>query len=142
MVASGAEAKEVPGVHGYVELLDLFPSPTSRGCSSEARNVAKIVKSGWMDLAERKLLKLVKWCSLDSYAQAYERIIDGISTVPLSWVLTRAGDCEMPKIRHPGKGFDECGHVSGRMKYGRVLLCEQITQLRRSIFWSLGDGCT
>jgi len=142
MVASWAETKKVPRVHGYVEFLDLFPSPTCRGGGSEARYVTKVVEAGRMNLAKRELLKLVEWCSLDGYAQAYERIINSISTVPLSWILTRAGDCKMPKVRHPRKGFDECRHIGGSMKYRRVLLCEEIAQLWRSIFRALGDGCT
>ena len=52
MVPSRAEAKEVPGVHGNVELFDLFPSSTSRGRSPKARQVTKVVKPRWMDVTE------------------------------------------------------------------------------------------
>ena len=68
MVASRAETKKVPRVHGYVKFFDLFPSPTSSRGGPKARDVAKVVKSRWMNVAERELLKLVEWCSLDGYA--------------------------------------------------------------------------
>jgi hypothetical protein len=142
MIAPGTETKEIPGVHGDMELLDLFPPSTSRGCGPKARKVTKVVKSRWVDVAERKLLKLKKRCSFNGYAQTYECIVDSISTVPLGWVLPRTGNGEMSKVGHLRKGFDECWHVGCSMKDGRVLLCEEITQFWRSVLWSLGDGCT
>jgi hypothetical protein len=100
MITSGAETKEIPGVHGDVELLDLLPPSTSRGCGPKARKVTKVMKSRWMDVTERKLLKLKKRRSFNGYTQAYECIVDGISTVSLGWVLSRTGNCEMSKVGH------------------------------------------
>jgi hypothetical protein len=127
MVTSGTEAKEVPRVHGDVEFLDLFPTAASGGCGPKPRHVAKVVKPRRMNMAERELLKLQKRCSFDCYAQAYERIIDSISAVPLSWVLSRAGDCEMPEVGHLRQCFDESRYVGRCMEYRRVLLCQEIT---------------
>jgi hypothetical protein len=60
MVEPRHGAEEVPGVHRYIELLDLLPPSSCGWCAAKARRVAQVVKPRWMNVTERELLEAIE----------------------------------------------------------------------------------
>lgn len=78
-------------------------------------------------------MKFSQGGAFDGYAQADEGIVDNVTAVPLPRILSGATDGEMAQVGQVAHGVYEAGHVGGGVKQWRILLSENITELRVGI---------
>lgn len=127
MIKARLRAIEIPGVHGDIKLLDLFPAPSSRRRAAETGQMAEIKQSRGMNVSQGELLQLRDWGSFNCNAKADQRIIHRVTAVSLSRILVRTRDGEMTEVWQLGHQIDKGRDIGGGVEYRRVLLGEDVT---------------
>ena len=89
-----------------------------------------------MQAVERQLSEAVDGRALDGDAQADEGVVDDVPPVPLLRVLAWTFDCQGPHVGHVLEGVDEAGHVGGGVEQRRVLLRQDLAELRVGVLWA------
>lgn len=133
MVQPRGRAVKIPCFHRDVELLDLLPAFSRRRHRAEPLRVTEIVERRGVQRRETQLVEFVERRSLHGDSEADERIVDNVPPVPLSEVLPGAADGQVPHVWERVKRMDEAGHVCGGVEERRILLRQDVAQLRVGI---------
>lgn len=92
-----------------------------------------------MDVVKGEVVETGERGPLDGNTQANKGVVDGVAAVTFAGILSRGPNGEVPEVGKVTEGVDKGGHVGGGMEEWRVLLGEDLAELRVGILRTRKD---